>query len=195
MKAVAVALGACALVLGVLAATGSGAVPPSDFQDAAWIGGKARNIYGSFSAPPAKPGTVQVFVAGPVNADDPLDDLTLDPHFPYVHDHVTDPTPYQRRQVGDFLVLRPGPNATPGNPRMRTVTADPDIEPIEPDDGSFEVTPTLDMPYAIDLGHGFKPLTSTAIVRKGIQAGILRTVEIATDVTIVGWSGAAAPGH
>ncbi len=165
------------------------ASPPADFEDTAWISGQTRSIYGSFSTPPAKPGTVKVYIAGPIDGDAPLDELTLDPNYPYVHDHVTTRTPYGHRKVVDFLVLQPGPNANSDNVHFRTVVANPDIPWIQPEDGSFVITPTREAPYEVDLGCGFEPLISTDVVEEAIEAGILTTVEIATDLTIVGWSG------
>ena len=171
------------------------AAPSNDFVDAAWIDGKSRSIYGSFSTPPALPGTVRVYIIGPIDDDQPLDELTLDPNYPYVHDHITTKTPYDHRKLVDFLVVQPGPNATADNVHYRTVVANPEIPWIEPEDGSFVITPTREAPYEVDLGEGFQPLMSTDIVEEAIEAGILSTVEIATYLDIVGWSGGVTHRH
>lgn len=181
-----------ALVLSTLAATpvlAHGDDPASDFQDAGWVRNRAREIFGSFSDPPAIPGIAKVYVVGPVDGAHPLDNITLDPHFPYVHDHVSDRVPYERRQLASFNVLRPGPRATSENLLTRTVYQNPDAGVIEPDDGSFHITPELQMPYAIKVAGLTIPLTSTAKVRLGIALGILTTVQIARDVAITGWTG------
>jgi hypothetical protein len=185
-------LGTALFATVLLAVAGDSAVqaaPSADFGDIGWIDGVKRRIYGTVFTTPKRAGIAIVYVAGPVNADAPLDDVTLDPHFPYVHDHVSPKVPYGESQQVSFRVLRPGPAATSANLRLRTVVQNPDIPPIEPEDGSFHITPTLDMPYAIDLGAGFVDLTSMAVVDAGIAAGILTTVEIARDIEVTGWTG------
>jgi hypothetical protein len=178
-----------ALLVATFAAPAVQAAPAADFGDIGWIDGVQRRIYGSFSVAPKAAGTVDVFVAGPVDGAHPLDDVTLDPHFPYVHDHVCPKVPYGESKLVRFMVLRPGPNATAGNLRTRTVHANHDIPWIENEDGSFPITEDLEMPYAIDLGAGFVPLTSVAVVQAGFAAGILRTVQIAGYLTVTGWTG------
>ncbi|HKY63981.1 MAG TPA: hypothetical protein VJR29_11220 [bacterium] len=182
-------LGFLATLALVLTSSLAWSSPPADFEDSAWIDGQSRSIYGSFSIPPQDPGTVSVYIIGPVDGGHPLDELTLDPNYPYVHDHVTTRTPYGHSKVVDFLVVEPGPNATADNVHYRTVEANPDIPWIQPDDGSFVITPIRQAPFEVDLGHGFEPLISASVVEEAIEAGILRTVEVARDLTIVGWSG------
>jgi hypothetical protein len=177
-------------VAALLVSSTLNAAPSSDFGDIGWIDGVQRRIYGSFSVPPKAPGTVDVYVAGPVDGDHPLDHVTLDPHFPYVHDHVTSKVPYGESRIARFKVLRPGANASAANLRTRTVHANPDVAPyIENPDGSFPITPELEMPYAVNLGDGFVPLVDVATVDAAIAAGILRTVEIAGYLSITGWTG------
>jgi len=177
---------ALAAILGTPTAQGA---PRNDFDDVSWIDSVQRHIYGTVFTEPASPGNVDVFVIGPVNAADPLDDVTLDPHYPYVHDHVTSKVPFGQRKIARFLVVETGPNANSSNVHTRTVVANPDFPPIEPPDGSFHVTPTREAPYEINLGQGFVPLVSVEVVQAGISAGLLRTVEIAQDISVTGWSG------
>jgi hypothetical protein len=165
------------------------AAPRNDFDDLSWIAGVQRHIYGTVFTEPAAPGNVEVFVIGPVNAADPLDDITLDPHYPYVHDHVTSKVPFGQRKIARFMVVEVGPNGTSSNVHTRTVQANPDIPWIEPPDGSFHITPTREAPYEIDLGQGFVPLISVETVQAGIAAGLIRTVEVAQDLSVTGWSG------
>ncbi len=165
-------------------------LPPGvDFVDAGWVHGQARQIFGSFTIAPAHQHRVNVFAIGPVDANNPLDGLTLDPHFPYVHDHVSIQLPYQLRARVRFNAVRPGPNANAWNLKTRTVYINPDIEVIENPDGSFPLTPELEMPYAINLGFGDLPLKSIAVLQLGVALGILSTVEIASGVNITGWTG------
>ncbi|HEX5036331.1 MAG TPA: hypothetical protein VFX30_04160 [bacterium] len=185
MKRFALSLGLAAVLL----SPAIQAAPHNDFEDVSWISGGQRHIYGTVFTQPADPGVVDVYVIGPVNADDPLDDVTLDPHYPYVHDHVTTKVPFGHRKLARFLVVDFGVNGNAGNVHTRTVVANPDFPPIEPEDGSFHVTPTREAPYEIDLGTGFVPLTSVEVVQAGITAGLLRTIEIAQDISVTGWSG------
>jgi hypothetical protein len=186
-------LAAALAALAFLAAPAVHANPPGadqyDFIDDAWVNGHERQIFGSFSQAPASDVDVDCYVAGPVNADDPLDGVTLDPHFPYVHDHVVPKVNYNKRAHVHFMVLRPGPNASAANLRTRTVVQNPDFPPIENEDGSFPITPTLEMPYAVNLGYGFENLVDIDTVHDAIDAGILRTVEVARELYIVGWTG------
>jgi len=174
------------LILGAPAAHGA---PRNDFDDVSWIEGVQRHIYGTVFTEPASPGKVDVYVIGPVNADAPLDGVTLDPHYPYIHDHTTTKVPFGHRMIARFLVLEVGPNGNSGNVHTRTVVANPDFPPIEPPDGSFHVTPTREAPFEINLGQGFVPLTSVGVVQAGIAAGLIQTVEIAQDISVTGWSG------
>jgi hypothetical protein len=185
MKRFALTLGLAAVLL----SPAIQAAPHNDFEDLSWISGIQRHIYGTVFTEPASPGNVDVYVIGPVNAADPLDDLTLDPHYPYVHDHVTTKVPFGQRKIARFLVVDFGVNGNASNVHTRTVVANPDFPPIEPEDGSFHVTPTREAPYEIDLGQGFVPLTSVEVVQAGVAAGLLRAIEIAQDISVTGWSG------
>jgi len=176
-------------IFAMLGLNSAQAAPRNDFDDISWIDGTQRHIYGTVFTEPADSGFVIVYVAGPVNAADPLDDLTLDPHYPYVHDHVTTKVPFGHRKIARFLVLKVGPSGNAGNVHTRTVVQNPDTGVIEPEDGSFVITPTREAPYEINLGNGFVPLTSVGVVESGIAAGLLQTVEIATDISVTGWSG------
>jgi len=179
----------------LLGAPLANAAPHNDFEDVSWIDGEQRLIYGTVFTEPARPDGVDVYVIGPVNADAPLDDLTLDPHYPYIHDHVTSKTPFGQRTQAHFLVVQVGPNGNSGNVHTRTVVQNPDAGVIEPDDGSFHITPTREAPYEINLGQGFVPLVSVDVVKAGIAAGLLQVVEIAKDLPVTGWSGGVASGE
>lgn len=173
-------------ILGSHAAQGA---PHNDFDDVSWIAGVQRHIYGTVFTEPASPGRVDVYIIGPVDADAPLDGVTLDPHYPYIHDHVTTKVPFGHRQIARFNVVEIGDNGNSSNVHTRTVVQNPDFPPIEPPDGSFHVTPTREAPYEINLGRGFVPLTSVEVVQAGVDAGLLRTVEVAQDISVTGWSG------
>lgn len=188
MKRFALSLGLAAVLLSPLLQ----AAPHNDFEDVSWISGGQRKIYGTVFTEPAAPGVVAVYIIGPVNADAPLDDVTLDPHYPYVHDHVTTKVPFGQRKIATFNVVDFGPNGNASNVHTRTVVANPDFPPIEPEDGSFHVTPTREAPYEINLGSGFVPITSVEVVQAGVAAGILRTIQIAQDISVTGWSGGTA---
>jgi hypothetical protein len=167
------------------------APPAYDFIDAAWASGIQRYIYGSFTTPPASQEYVDVYVIGPIFANHPQDEVTLEPFYPYHHDHVTTKTPYNQRKLARFLIVRPGPNANHHNLLSRNVEIqDIGEEPIPPP--GMEFTPVLEAPFAINLGHGFRTLRKTETILDGIDAGILTTIEVVVGVDITGWSGGLA---
>jgi signal transduction histidine kinase len=180
---------AALVVLGVgSTVVGSGvasAAPGHEFADAGWIDGKVRRTYGSTSVAPAVAGLTDEFIIGPVHGDH-VQDETINPFFPYIHDHVSAKVPFGQRQLIAIRVIRPGPAATAANLRTRIVYKDPDTEAFE---GDLPLLPQLDMPYAIDLGQGFVDLTSIEIVYAGIDAGILQSVRVADILDITGWTG------
>jgi hypothetical protein len=182
-------LAAGVLVLGLgsalLVSSVAQAAPAHEFADSGWVDGQQRRTYGSTSIAPVAPGLASEYIIGPVDADH-VQDETINPFFPYIHDHVSSRVPFGLRQLIAIRIVRPGPAATPANLRTRTVYKDPNTEAIE---GDLPLLPQLEMPYAIDLGQGFVPLVSADIVNAGIGAGILQTVRVAEILTITGWTG------
>ncbi len=180
---------AAVLILGVgampFAIRAVQAAPAHEFADAGWIDGKQRRTYGSTSVAPVVPGLTSEFIIGPVDHHHAQDE-TINPFFPYIHDHVSSKVPFGKRQRIAILVVRPGPAATAANLLTRTVYKNPDAEAIE---GALPLLPQLEMPYAIDLGQGFEPLVSADVVNAGIAAGILDTVRVAEILEITGWTG------
>lgn len=174
-----------------LLSSGAAATPAYDFIDAAWASGIQRYIYGSFSETPASEEYVTVYIIGPIFANHPQDEVTLEPFYPYHHDHVTEKTPYAERKRVNFFIVRPGPNANHRNLLSRNVEIqDIGEEPIPPP--GFEFTEVLKAPFAINLGHGFQTLRKTETILDGIEAGILTTVQVEVGVDIIGWSGSLA---
>lgn len=162
-----------------------------DFIDAAWADGIKRYIYGSFSEAPATQEYVDLYIIGPILPNHPQDEVTLEPFYPYHHDHVTEKTPYSDRKLVNFFIVRPGPNANWRNILTRTVEIqDVGEEPIPPE--GFEFTPTLEAPWAIKIHGQWQTLRKTETILDGIAAGILTTVPVVVGVDIVGWSGGLA---
>jgi hypothetical protein len=189
MKRIRSTLAPTVLVLGLASALGAPslahAAPGHEFADAGWIDGQQRRTYGSTSLAPLVPGHVDLFIIGPVDGDH-VQDETINPFFPYIHDHVSAKVPFGMRQLISILVVRPGPAATGANLRTRTVDKDTTGESFE---GNLPLLPQLDMPYAVNLGQGFVPLTSVDVVYAGLAAGILQTVQVADFLDITGWTG------